>query len=182
MSRIGKMPIQVPEGVSVKIDNGEVVVKSGQKELRFSFNPKVNVSLNDKTLNVEAKRKIDSNLWGLTRTLIYNMIIGVTKGFEKKLEIEGVGYTASISGDKLVLKLGFSHPIEYKTSGDIQLDVKKNIITVSGIDKQLVGQVAAEIREFRKPEPYKGKGIHYLGEHIRRKEGKKAVASEGEGA
>ena len=173
------MPVRVPEGVDVNIKDNLIIVKSGKNVLQLFCNPKVRVNLKDKEIKVDIGNKFDANLRGLTRTLINNMIIGVTKGYEKKLEIEGVGYTASVSGDKLVLKLGFSHPIEYKALDGIEFKVEKNIIVVLGINKQLVGQVAADIRGFKKPEPYKGKGIHYLGEHIRKKEGKKAVAAEG---
>lgn len=179
MSRIGKLPIQIPEGVEVKITENIITVKKEKNQLQFSFNPKVLVTSDDKEIKVVVKKTIDRNLWGVTRSIINNMVIGVTKGFDKKLEIEGVGFNAQVNGDKLVMKLGFSHPIEYQAPEGIKIEVKKNLITVSGIDKQSVGQAAAEIREFKKPEPYKGKGIHYLGEHIRRKEGKKAVASEG---
>lgn len=179
MSRIGKLPIQIPEGVEVKIANNTITVKKEKNQLQFSFNPKVDVTSDAKEIKVEVKKAVNRNLWGVTRSIINNMVIGVTTGFEKKLEVEGVGFNVQVNGDKLVMKLGFSHPIEYKAPEGIKFDVKKNLITVSGIDKQLVGQAAAEIREFKKPEPYKGKGIHYLGEHIIRKEGKKAVASEG---
>lgn len=179
MSRIGKMPIQIPEGVEVKINNNIISVKKNKNQLQFFLNSKVSVFLDEKEIKVDVKKEINRNLWGVTRSIINNMVIGVTKGFEKKLEIEGVGFNAQVNGDKLVMKLGFSHPIEYQAPEGIKFEVKKNLITVSGIDKQIVGQAAAEIREFKKPEPYKGKGIHYLGEHIRRKEGKKAVASEG---
>ena len=126
----------------------------------------------------QEKSKNSSALWGLLRALIFNMVKGVTEGFEKKLEIEGVGYRASLQDNKLVLNLGFSHPIEVDAPAGIEFKVDKNVITISGIDKQMVGQIAAKIRDYRKPEPYKGKGIRYSGEVVRRKTGKKATASE----
>jgi len=136
---------------------------------------KENMELSIKPIK-ESKDK--SALWGLFRSLIFNMIKGVTEGFEKKLEVNGVGFRVAVQDNKLVLNLGFSHPIEIKTPEGISFEVEKNIITVSGIDKQMVGQVAANIREQKKPEPYKGKGIRYIDEIIRRKAGKKAVGTE----
>jgi large subunit ribosomal protein L6 len=180
MSRIGKQPIQIPEGVEVKINDQNIVVKGPKGELTRIIRPELKVELKGKEIWVTPvkKTKNTSALWGLTRVLIFNMIEGVTKGFEKKLEIEGVGYRASVQGNKLVLNLGFSHPVEIEPPKGIEIKADKNIITVAGIDKQLVGQVAANIRAKRKPEPYKGKGIRYMGEVIRRKAGKKAVATE----
>jgi large subunit ribosomal protein L6 len=185
MSRIGKQPIVIPENVEVKIGEDEIKVKGPQGELTQSIPPQIKLILKDsstgqKELQVtpQEKSKKTSALWGLLRALIFNMVKGVTEGFEKKLEIEGVGYRASLQGNKLVLNLGFSHPIEIEAPAGIEFKVEKNIITVSGIDKQLVGQVAAKIRAQRKPEPYKGKGIRYLDEVIRRKAGKKTVGTE----
>ena len=180
MSRIGKQPIQIPENVEVKIIQDGIKVKGPKGELNQSIPSQIEVVLNEKELVVTPRQKTKETpaLWGLFRSLIFNMVQGVSQGFEKKLEIEGVGYRASLQGNKLVLNLGFSHPIEIEAPERIEFKVDKNIITVSGIDKQLVGQMAAKIRAQRKPEPYKGKGIHYLGEVIRRKAGKKAVGTE----
>ncbi len=180
MSRIGKQPIQIPENVEVKIIQDGIKVKGPKGELNQSIPSQIEVALKEKELVVTPRQKTKETpaLWGLFRSLIFNMVQGVSQGFEKKLEIEGVGYRASLQGNKLVLNLGFSHPIEIEAPESIEFKVDKNIITVSGIDKQLVGQMAAKIRAQRKPEPYKGKGIHYLGEVIRRKAGKKAVGTE----
>jgi len=183
MSRIGKQPITIPDGVEVKVDKaagGEIRIKGPKGELVRPVPDEIEVAIKDKEIVVGIKKKTNNApaLWGLLRTLIANMIEGVTQGFEKKLEIEGVGYRAALENDKLILSLGFSHPVEIKAPDGIEFKVEKNLITVSGIDKQLVGQVAADIRSKRKPEPYKGKGIHYLGEEIRRKAGKKVVGTE----
>ena len=180
MSRIGKQPIQIPANVQVNISQDEVKIKGPQGELNQSIPSQLKLILEEQELKVipQGKSKNTSALWGLFRSLIFNMVQGVSQGFEKKLEIEGVGYRASLQGNKLILNLGFSHPIEIEAPEGIEFKVDKNIITVSGIDKQLVGQLAAKIRDQRKPEPYKGKGIHYLGEVIRRKAGKKAVGTE----
>ncbi len=182
MSRIGKKLITIPSGVTVKIDQGNLVsVKSAKGELVKQFSNDFEIIQENGVLKIYPKKenKNLSTLWGLFRALLANMIKGVSEGYEKKLEIEGIGYKAQLVGDKLVLNLGLSHPVEFITPKGINFKVEKNIITVSGIDKELVGQVAADIRAFKKPEPYKGKGIHYLGETIRRKAGKKAVATTG---
>ena len=189
MSKIGKQLIIIPENVEIKIDQQEIKVKGPKGELSQPIPPQIKLDLRDlpangsvkgKELQVipQEKSKNSSALWGLLRALIFNMVKGVTEGFEKKLEIEGVGYRASLQGNKLILSLGFSHPIEVVAPAGIEFKVDKNVITISGIDKQIVGQIAAKIRAYRKPEPYKGKGIHYLGEVIRRKAGKKAVTTE----
>jgi len=180
MSRIGKQPIEIPEGVEVKVGQGEIRVKGPKGELVQEIPREVEVSVKEKEVIVNLKHKSGNGpaLWGLVRTLIANMVQGVTQGFEKQLEIEGVGYRAALEGKKLVLSLGFSHPVEIEAPEGIEFKVEKNLITVSGIGKQLVGQVAADIRSKKKPEPYKGKGIHYVGEVIRRKAGKKAVGTE----
>lgn len=181
MSRIGKQPIPIPEGVEVKVEDDFVIVKGPKGELKNRFGPEIQLEILKNEVRVkplDINKKGTSALWGTYRSLIANMVEGVIKGFEKKLEIEGVGYKASVQGDKLVLSLGFFHPIEVEAPEGVEFKVEKNIITVSGIDKQLVGQVAAEIRSKRKPEPYKGKGIHYVGEIIRRKPGKRAVTTE----
>lgn len=173
MSRIGKNPIIIPQGVDVNIDNNTVTVKGPKGTLTQEFLPAVNIEKEEGKIVVSVDNEKNGNLHGLTRTLINNMVIGVTQGFEKALEINGIGYKAQKQGKKLVLTLGYSHPVEVEEVEGITIDVpSQNSIIVKGIDKQLVGQVAANIREYRLPEPYKGKGIKYAGEHIRRKEGK----------
>lgn len=178
MSRIGKVPIEIPSGVDVKIVNKDVTVKGPKGELSMKVHPNVLLEQKENTIIVTVKNpeeKNDRALWGLARRLISNMIIGVTQGFSKKLEINGVGYKAVVKGSVLELQLGYSHPIEYKIPEGIEIVVEKNVVTVSGKDKQQVGQIAAEIRQFRKPEPYKGKGIKYEDEVILRKAGKAAA-------
>lgn len=186
MSRIGKQQIIIPPGVEVDIETTQNVlrVRGSKGELQKRFSELLNIEKIDNPpgkIIVTPKNKsnkLAKRLWGLTRTLIFNMIKGVSEGFDKKLQIEGVGYRASVEGGKkIVLNLGFSHPVLVEAPSSIEFKVEKNIITVSGIDKETVGQVAADIRAFRKPEPYKGKGIRYVGEVVRRKAGKKAVAS-----
>ena len=173
MSRIGKNPIIVPQGVEVIIDNQTVTVKGPKGTLTQEFLPAVNIAREEDKIVVTVASEKDGNLHGLTRTLINNMVIGVTQGFEKALEINGIGYKAQKQGNILILTLGYSHPVEVEEVEGITIDVpSQNSIIVKGIDKQLVGQIAANIREYRLPEPYKGKGIKYAGEHIRRKEGK----------
>lgn len=180
MSRIGKKPIEIPEGVEVKIEKKEITIKGPKGELKREIRPEVNVELKEKELilSIKNETKKAKAFWGLTRTLLANMIEGVTKGHEKKLEIQGVGYKANLEGENLVLIVGYSHPVNIKKPEDIDFKVEKNIIIVSGQDKELVGQIAAKIRKVRKPEPYKGKGIRYVGEYVRRKVGKKAVGTE----
>jgi len=180
MSRIGKKPIEIPQEVEVEIQDNEITVKGPKGELKREVPSELLVSQQDKQIIVSIKRetKNSKSLWGLFRTLIFNMVEGVVKGHEKKLEIQGVGYKAGIEGENLVLTVGYSHTVKIKKPDDISFAVEKNIITVSGPDKQKVGQVAAEIRRVRKPEPYKGKGIRYFGEEVRRKVGKKAVGAE----
>ena len=173
MSRIGKNPITIPQGVEVKIDGQNVTVKGPKGTLTNEFLSDVKIENQEGKIVVSLVNEKASNIHGLTRTLIANMVKGVTEGYEKALEINGVGYRAQKQGNKLVLTLGFSHPVEVEAPEGITIDVPAaNSIIVKGIDKQLVGQVAANIREYRLPEPYKGKGIKYVGEHIRRKEGK----------
>lgn len=176
MSRIGLKPIAIPAGVEVKInDNNYIVVKGpkGQLEQQLHRDMKINIEDNEITVVRPTENKKHKSLHGLTRTLIANMIEGVTKGYSKTLEIVGVGYRAQKQGKKLVLTLGFSHPVEMEAPEGIEIEVPaNNKIIVKGIDKQKVGNYAAVIRELRKPEPYKGKGIRYEGEVIRRKEGK----------
>jgi len=180
MSRIGKQPITIPENVEVKIEGDLVIVKGPKGELKQQIRPEIKVEIKDKEIILKPVKfhKGTPALWGTYRSHLANMIEGVTKGFEKKLEIEGTGYRAELEDKDLVLNLGYSHPIKMKAPEGIEFKVEKNIIAVTGIDKQLVGQVAAEIRSKRKPEPYKGKGIRYQGEIIRRKAGKKAVGTE----
>ncbi len=182
MSRIGKLPITIPAGVTVDVKGTHVKVKGSKGELEFTFHPRANIQLDGSTLKVvrTSEEKIDKSLHGVTRTLLSNMIEGVSKGYSKQLEIQGVGYRAQMAGSKLTLFLGFSHPVEFVPPKGIQITIdpeKKNIITVAGIDKQLVGEVAAKIREYKKPEPYKGKGIRYVGEYVQRKAGKAAASA-----
>lgn len=174
MSRIGKMPITIPEGVEVKVEKGNVVTVKGPKgTLKRELHKDMIIKQNDKVINIEIKDENQNSLQGLTRTLLNNMIIGVTKGFEKKLEISGVGYRVQKQGNKIIMNMGYSHTIEIEDTNGIVIEAptQTNII-VKGIDKELVGQMAAEIRKVRLPEPYKGKGIKYEGEKIIRKEGK----------
>ncbi|MBQ1478073.1 MAG: 50S ribosomal protein L6 [Erysipelotrichaceae bacterium] len=178
MSRIGNKTITVPAGVEVSISEAnEVTVKGPKGTLSRTFSPLIEVK--QEGLEINCKRaneeKHTKQLHGTTRALIHNMIVGVTEGYSKTLEIEGIGYRAALSGKTLTLNLGYSHQIVYTAEEGIDLTVPNaNTIVVSGIDKQRVGEVASVIRSYRKPEPYKGKGIHYKGEHIRRKEGKTA--------
>ncbi len=181
MSRLGKLPIELPSGTQAKIEDGFVVVKGAKGELKTKLHDLVNVDISDNEITVSVsnpEEKKDRSFWGLYRTLIYNMVFGVSEGFEKKLEINGVGYRAQVSGKKLILNVGFSHPVEFELPEGITVEVDNNLITISGIDKQLVGEVAAQIRKIRKPEPYKGKGIKYIDEIVRRKEGKTAGKTE----
>lgn len=186
MSRIGKKTIEIPAGVELKIDDNLVTVKGPKGELQRKIRSKVTLKKEDSNLIVSIKSPdlLSKSLWGLSRTLINNMIIGVTTGFEKKLEFTGVGYRAQVekkdNRDKLILNIGFSHPVEIIAPENINFKVEKNVITISGIDKEEVGQVASRIRKVRPPEPYKGKGIKYIDEHIRRKEGKAVAKAEGE--
>lgn len=179
MSRLGKKPISVPSGVDVAIDGRKVSVSGKQGALSFEHHPvvsvafdtdakEVNVSIDEKNM----KQKSVLAQWGTTRALIANMVDGVVKGYEKKLEVVGVGYTAALNGQKLALKVGFANTIEKTVPQGVDVQVDKQNITVKGADKQAVGQFAAEVRAVRKPEPYNGKGIRYAGEHVRRKSGK----------
>ncbi|MCK4967519.1 MAG: 50S ribosomal protein L6 [Candidatus Aenigmarchaeota archaeon] len=180
MSRIGKQPIDIPEGVEVKIKDNLVSAKGPKGELSQTIHPFVNVEMKDKQISVfvlNPDDKFQRSLWGLTQRLVSNLIFGVSQGYEKKLEFNGVGYRAEVKGKELVLNLGFSHPINYQIPEKINIIVNKKIIIVSGIDKQLIGETAAQIRRFRPPEPYKGKGIKYVDEVIRRKVGKKTAAT-----
>ncbi len=180
MSRIGKKPIIIPDNVEVKIKGQDVIIKGPKGEISKEVPRDIAIDLKDKEILLSPKRKTKKSgaLWGLTRALLNNDIKGVTEGFEKELELIGIGYGASVEKEKfLVLEVGFSHKIELEIPEGINISVKKNIITVSGIDKQKVGEIAAKIRKVRPPEPYKGKGIRYLGEKVRRKEGKKVITA-----
>ncbi len=175
MSRIGKMPISVPAGVDVKNENNMITVKGPKGTITKQFAESMNIEIADGVITVTRPNdeKTNRSLHGLTRTLIANMVEGVTNGFSKTLEIEGVGYRAAKQGNNLVMNLGYSHQVIVPETDGIKIDVPQpNKIVINGIDKQVVGQFAAEVREKRPPEPYKGKGIRYAGEHIIRKEGK----------
>ncbi|MFN2470121.1 MAG: 50S ribosomal protein L6 [Gaiellaceae bacterium] len=177
MSRIGKRPIEVPEGVNVAIDPGRVMVSGPLGELQQQVPARMTIAREDGQLVVTrpTERGDDRALHGLTRTLVANMVEGVTKGFEKRLEIQGVGYRAALRGTSLELSVGFSHTVVKEAPKGITFEVPAPTqVIVKGIDKQAVGQVAAEIRKVRPPEPYKGKGIRYEGEYVRRKVGKRA--------
>lgn len=176
MSRVGKKPIDIPSGVDAKLETGKVTVKGPLGEISQDVNPKLTIKKENNKLLVErpTNQKIYRELHGLTRNLIANMVSGVSKGYEKTLDITGVGFKASAQGTNLMLNLGFSHPIVYPLPKGIKamVDAKQTQITLKGVDKQLVGQIAANIRSLKKPEPYKGKGIKYSNEVIQRKEGK----------
>ena len=178
MSRIGKLPVSVPAGVEVSINGNEVTVKGPKGELTRSFYSALTIEQAEDNSSVVTRpddERESRAQHGLTRTLINNMVIGVSEGYSKTLELVGVGYRAAVKGDKLEMNLGFSHPVIVEKPEGITFECPDQAkIVVSGIDKQQVGQVAADIRKWRKPEPYKGKGIRYQGEHIRRKEGKTA--------
>ena len=176
MSRIGKKPVSVPQGVTASVDGQTVTAKGPKGELKFVVNDEVLVKFEDGQIAVQPRdqSKVARSKWGMSRTQIVNILNGVKDGFEKKLEINGVGYRAALQGRNLQLALGFSHDVVYETPQGITITVPKPTeIVVAGIDKQAVGQVAAEIRKYRGPEPYKGKGVKYANETIVRKEGKK---------
>jgi large subunit ribosomal protein L6 len=179
MSRIGKNPIIIPSGTTVTVEGQAITVKGPKGELKHTVNPEITVKVEENTILVTRQddSKTAKSLHGLNRTLIANMVSGVNKEFERKLEIIGVGYRANLQGRKIVFSLGYSHPVEFEVPNGVtvtQEDDNKNILTVRSIDKHAVGQVSANIREFKKPEPYKGKGIRYVGEYVRRKAGKSA--------
>lgn len=180
MSRVGKKVINIPAKVEVQISAGLVVAKGPKGELQQVLHPWITVTTQDKQLFVTVEHpdtKDAKALWGTSRQLINNIIVGVSEGFERKLEINGVGFKAQSSGQKLTLNVGYSHVVDFVAPAGITLLVEKNIITISGIDKQLVGETAAQIRKVKKPEPYKGKGIKYLEEVIKRKAGKQGKAA-----
>lgn len=177
MSRIGKKPVKIPAGVEVKVDGAKILVKGPKGQLQREIDQRMTVTMQDGVLTVDrpGNEKFFRALHGLYRSLINNMVVGVTRGFEKKLEIVGVGFKAEAKNKRLTLQIGYSHPIVFVPPPDINISCESPTnITVSGIDKELVGQVAAKIRKFRLPEPYKGKGIKYADEVIRRKAGKTA--------
>ncbi len=178
MSRIGKKPIEIPEGVTVNIDGQKVNVKGKLGELSLEMLDSITIEQEDKLLVLKRKSEIKAHraLHGLYRALIANMVTGVSEGFNKVLEIKGVGYRADMKGDKLVLQLGHSHPIEFSAPEGITIEVdKQNNVTISGINKERVGQVAADIRAYRPPDAYKGKGVRYRGEKVKLKPGKSGV-------
>ncbi len=179
MSRVGKKPILIPENVEVKIEGNTVLVRGSKGEISQEIRPEIKVEIKEGKIFVSSQieTKQTKALWGLTRALIFNMVEGVATGFEKKLEIQGMGFKATVEGESLSLYVGFSQPVIIKIPKDIKISVEKNIITISGINKELVGELAAIIRKVKAPEPYKGKGIRYLGEQVRRKVGKKIVTT-----
>lgn len=179
MSKIGKQPVLIPEKVEVKIEGGRLEFKGEKGALGFKIHPFVKAELEDKTLTFTPlnNTKQAKASWGTARSLAHNAIMGVTRGFEKVLELEGVGYRVNMEGSVLVLSLGLSHPVKVNPPEGIKISVAKNTITVSGLDKDLVGRVAAGIRALKKVEPYKGKGLKYQGEIARRKAGKKVAGT-----
>lgn len=179
MSRIGKRPIEIPEGVQVNIEEEKITIKGPKGELSRAIRPEIKVELKESKIFVSPQKKTKKTkaFWGLTRALLNNMVKGVVEGYEKKLEIQGIGYKAILEGDELVLSVGFSHQVRVKLPEDVKVLAEKNIITISGINKELVGQIASSIRKVKPPDPYKGKGIRYLGEVVRKKAGKKVVTA-----
>lgn len=178
MSRIGKKIRKIPQGVTVEVKGDDLVIKGPKGELRLKLHPRVTISTADGQVTVSVvneENTKDKALWGTFSSIIENMLEGVTTGFKKQLEINGVGYKAILKGQDLVLEVGFSHTVEIKPAAGIKFEVEKNIISVSGTDKQMVGEMAAQIRSTKKVEPYKGKGIKYVGEVVRRKAGKTAA-------
>lgn len=178
MSKIGKIPVSIPEGVTVSVNNDVVTVTATRGNMTFSIPKGIRVAIADGKVVVSKKKDDDTvkALFGLTRASIANMVQGVSRGFEKKLEMSGVGYRAQLAGNDLTISVGFSHPVKVKAPEGIKFSVAENVITVSGNDSAVVGNTAAVIRKIRPPEPYKGKGIKYVGERIRRKAGKAAKA------
>lgn len=175
MSRIGKLPVPVPKGVEVKISDGRIEVKGPKGTLTRTIPPRVEVKCENGEITVTRgdDHRESRAMHGLTRALVNNMVVGVTEGFKKDLRIQGVGYRAVLDGKRLKLELGYSHPVLYDFPKGIDITVEKDIVSVTGADKEQVGQTAAEIRAFRKPEPYKGKGVRYVDEQVRLKVGKK---------
>ncbi len=179
MSRIGKKPIQIPTGIQVQIEGSELKIKGPKGELKQRILPEIKVEIKDNKVFV-SPQKATKNIkafWGLTRALINNAIDGVAQGYEKKLVIEGIGFKAFVDGDSLVLSVGFTHPVKVESPEGVKFSVEKNVITITGADKEKVTQIASKIKKIKPPEPYKGKGIKYQGEVIRRKEGKRATTA-----
>ncbi len=177
MSRIGKQPVKIPQGVMAEIKDGKFKVKGPEGELDFQIRPEIGAVIENNQIIVSIKEETKQSkaFWGLTRSLIFNAVKGVNEGYQKQLEIQGVGYKAKVEEEYLILEVGFSHSVNIKKPEGIEFSVSKNIITISGRDKQLVGEMAAQIRATKPPEPYKGKGIRYLGENVIRKVGKRAA-------
>lgn len=179
MSKIGKLPVAIPSGVTVTVIDGKVTIVGAKGQLEFALPTGITVTVTDEKIVVgqeEKTRELTKNLYGLTRAMLANMVKGVSTGIEKKLELTGVGYRASSTGSDLTLNVGYSHPVKIAGGLGITFTVAENVITVSGIDKALVGLIASRVRAVRPPEPYKGKGIKYVGEYIRKKAGKAAKA------
>lgn len=182
MSRIGKKPIQIPAGVEVIKEGQKIIVKGPKGELSKEISPEIKFEIKENNILIspQAETKRSPALWGLNRALISNMVEGVREGFLKKLQLSGIGYKVRVEGNKLILNIGFSHPVEIESPAGIQFDVdKSNFISISGIDKELVGQIAAKIRKVKPADPYQGKGLRYEDEVVRRKEGKKVAATTG---
>ena len=178
MSRIGKKVIEIPKGTEVSVSvNNEVVVKGPLGELKKIFLPNISVLVEDNKISFSKNRNdlLSSALWGTYASHVNNMVAGVNKPFEKKLQIEGIGFKSEVTGEDLSMSLGFSHPVKVKIPTGLKVSAEKNLITISGINKELVGQFAAKIRSIKKPEPYKGKGIRYIDEVVKRKQGKKSA-------
>jgi len=181
MSRLGKLPIEIPKGTEVRLEHGFIIVKGPKGELKTKLHKLVKVEITDKEIKVSVNdptKVEEKSLWGLFRSLIKNMVVGVNEFYTKKLEINGVGYKATVSGNKLTLNVGYSHPVIYELPAGLKVEVQANNVIISGIDKYLVGETASQIRKIRKPEPYKGKGIKYSDEILRRKAGKTAGKTE----
>jgi large subunit ribosomal protein L6 len=179
MSIIGKKPIAIPQGLTVSVEAGKIIVKGPKGSLELKLSPEVSVNVSGEEISVTktGKTKEAPAIWGTTTRLIANMIKGIVEGFQRQLELNGVGYRMAIQGKKINLALGFSHPVEVVVPEGIEVKIEGNVMTISGIDKQKVGQFAANIRELKPVEPYKGKGFRYVGEIVKKKEGKKSVAS-----
>lgn len=172
MSRIGKQPVILPENTTIEVSQTAMEVKGPKGILLVPILPGLQVSLEENLVQIQAKEETARAYQGLIRTLLQNAVVGVTEGWQKQLELQGVGLRAALSEEGLNLSLGFSHPVQFKAPEGISFQVTKNVVTISGIDKQMVGEVAAQIRKLKKPEPYKGKGIRYSNEYVRRKAGK----------
>lgn len=176
MSRLGKQPVTIPQGVEVTFADGVFTVKGPKGTLSRTMKDRVAITIADGVITTAPKTDADRPLWGTYAAHINNMIKGVTEGFTKELEVEGVGYRMEVKGNNVALSVGFSHPVELAIPEGVSATAEKNKLTLTGADKEVVGQFAADVRKVKKPEPYKGKGIHYVGEYIIRKQGKKGVA------